>query len=160
MRLLPTPTGLKAFRPKIDDFKVRDRSWRDPDLIENIREFRLSRRCRLDMLAASSSHRDPNQPLARSSRLAPVTGEKAIAAGSRIPLAGLESLRSKAMRAARNWHSLVPRARPKAQARSLALFRNFAPDPLRPGRDFQAGEAFPGRRDFGTHRRRRRAGLS
>jgi hypothetical protein len=32
--------------------------WREPDLIENMREFRLSRRCRLDMLAASSSKRD------------------------------------------------------------------------------------------------------
>src|ERR1019366_8522946 len=98
--------------------------------------------------------------LARSFRLAPLTGEKAIDAGSRISLAGLESLLSKAMRAARNWHSLAPRARPKAQRVRWALFRNFAPDPLRPGRDFQAGEALPGRRDLGTDRRHRCAGLS
>ena len=43
---------------------IQVRNWRDPDLIENIREFRLSRRCRLDMLAASSSKRDPLQTFA------------------------------------------------------------------------------------------------
>jgi hypothetical protein len=36
-----------------------DRSWRDSDLPKDTQDFRLSGRCRRDMLAASSSHRDP-----------------------------------------------------------------------------------------------------
>src|ERR1700680_5052463 len=57
------------------------RLWRDPDLPENAKEFRLSGRCRRDMLATRFSHRSPR----RTARLSSVDPKTAILLDRLLP---------------------------------------------------------------------------